>query len=176
MPRKAFRRVALPGLPARRSPPFDLCSQLYPIAMASLFRFLFRTLSLLLFATTVQAQFEIKGGVSNLLDPRRAGASATVTGGAVSAITVRGGGAGYTSPPLVVIAPPEFGTTATATAVLTAGVVTSITVSGGSGYSNANPPTVFIAPPVVATGSPTSTPQFAGAANTSATAGAISVN
>ena len=47
---------------------------------------------LLLLAGAAHAQFEIKGGATNLLDQRRAGASATVSGGAVNAITVRGGG------------------------------------------------------------------------------------
>jgi hypothetical protein len=77
------------------------------------------------------AQYEIRGGATNLLDSRRAGASATVAGGAVTAITVRGGGAGYLAAPAVTIGPPASGTTATATAVLTGGVVTAIIVNNG---------------------------------------------
>ena len=128
----------------------------------------------LLLAPLAQAQFEIRGGTTNLLDSRRAGGSAAVTSGAVSAITVRGGGAGYSSAPTVTIGPPASGTTATATAVITSGVVTSITInSGGSGYT-AVPPTITIAPPSTPTGSATTTPQFAGQGNTSSTAGPIS--
>ncbi|MDB6134045.1 MAG: hypothetical protein JWM59_2288 [Verrucomicrobiales bacterium] len=142
--------------------------------MASLSRFLSGTLSLLLLAAPAKAQFEIKGGASNVLDPRRAGASATVSSdGAVESITVRGGGSGYTAPPAVVVAPPPSGITATATAEIAGGQVTKITFTEGSGYSSANPPAVYIAPPKVPTGDPVSTPQFAGAAATSATAGAL---
>ncbi|HCN28531.1 MAG TPA: hypothetical protein DIT64_07130 [Verrucomicrobiales bacterium] len=135
-------------------------------------RFLFHFL-LLLLAGAAHAQFEIKGGATNLLDQRRAGASATVSGGAVNAITVRGGGGGYTVAPAVTIAAPPSGTTATATANISGGVVTSITVNtGGTGYTT--PPAIFIAPPVTPGGGATTTPQFAGRATTSATAGAIS--
>ena len=139
-------------------------------------RFLFFALCSLLCAVHAQAQFEIKGGVSNLLDPRRAGASAELTGDAVDTITVRGGGAGYASAPVVVVAAPlGGGTTATATATLTGDVVTAINVvDGGAGY--VNPPAVYIAPPNPPTGTGTTTPQFAGVANTSTTAGAISTN
>ncbi|RYD36487.1 MAG: hypothetical protein EOP86_05855, partial [Verrucomicrobiaceae bacterium] len=143
--------------------------------MASLSRFLSGTLSLLLLAAPARAQFEIKGGASNVLDPRRAGASATVSSeGGVESITVRAGGSGYTAPPAVVVAPPPSGVTATATAEIAGGRVTIIHFTEGSGYSSASPPAVYIAPPVVPTGAPASTPQFAGVANTSATAGAIS--
>ena len=135
-----------------------------------------------LLAPTLHAQLQIKGGATNLLDGRRAGAYATVsTAGVVTAITVRGGGSGYTSPPLVTIGPGT--TTATATAVLTGGVVTSITLTnGGSGYfaaaippaaAVASAPTVTIAGPAAASGSGTTTPQFAGLGATSATSGAV---
>lgn len=135
-------------------------------------RFLFPFL-LLLLAGAAHAQFEIKGGATNLLDQRRTGASATVSGGAVNAITVRGGGGGYTVAPTVTVAAPPSGTTATATATISGGIVTSITVNtGGTGYST--PPAIFIAPPVTPSGGATTTPQFAGRATTSATAGAIS--
>ncbi|MES2707022.1 MAG: hypothetical protein V4726_10520 [Verrucomicrobiota bacterium] len=144
--------------------------------MVSLSRFLFSALSLLLLASAAQAQFEIKSGFSNTLDPRKAGASAVVSGaGVVTSITVRNGGAGYTVAPIVLVAPPASGTTATATAVISGGVVTGITVNGGGGgYSSANPPAVSIAPPKIPNGSAVTTPQFAGVASTSATAGAIS--
>ena len=143
--------------------------------MNTRFFLLFATLSsLLLAAPLARAQFEIRGGATNLLDSRRAGGSAAVTSGAVSSITVRGGGAGYTAAPTVTIGPPPSGTTAVATAVLTGGVVRSITINnGGSGYG-AVPPAVTIAPPKTPTGSATTTPQYAGQANTSSTAGPIS--
>ncbi|MCF7673903.1 MAG: hypothetical protein K9N23_00350 [Akkermansiaceae bacterium] len=130
----------------------------------------------LLFAVTAQAQFELKGGATNLLDPRRAGGSPTVSaGGVVTAITVRGGGSGYASAPAVTIAAPSGGTTATATATISGGVVTAITINtGGSGYDPAQPPAVVIAPPKVPIGPPVTNVQFAGQAATAASAGAIS--
>ena len=110
-----------------------------------------------------------------MLDRRWAGASASLSGTAVNAITVRNGGAGYTVAPLVTVAPPASGTTAVATATISGGVVTAITVtSGGSGYTSI--PSVSIAPPPVynPSGSPTvTTAQFAGLANTSATSAAV---
>ncbi|MBJ7257329.1 MAG: hypothetical protein JHC69_11040, partial [Akkermansiaceae bacterium] len=134
-------------------------------------------LGALLLAPVVQAQFQIQGGASNLLDQRRAGGFATVSAdGVVTAFTVRGGGAGYTSPPVVTVGPGS-GSTASATAVLTNGVVTSITVvNGGSGYSASAPPTVSIAAPAIPSGSGATTPQFAGIGATSTGAGAISVS
>jgi hypothetical protein len=138
----------------------------------------------LLLSPLAQAQYEIKGGVRNLLDSRRAGGYATVTGGVVTAITVKpifdtvgacSGGAGYTAAPVVTVGPGS-GSTATATAVLTAGVVTSITITnGGSGYSASAPPSVSIAGPAIPTGSGTTTPQYAGVGAASASAGPISL-
>jgi len=131
----------------------------------------------LLCAPTAHAQFEVKGGATNLLDKRRAGGSPTVVGGVLTAITVRGGGGGYTSAPAVTIAPPASGATATAVAAINpaTGVVTGITVVlGGSGYSSTSPPAIIIAPPKVPTGTPVTLVQFAGQAATSASSGAIS--
>jgi len=144
--------------------------------MNTRFFLLFTTLSCLFLAPRAQAQFEIKGDVRNVLDQRQAGAFATVSaGGVVTAITVRGGGGGYTAAPVVTIGPGA--TTATATAVLTGGVVTSITVnSGGTGYTAATPPVVTIAAPAIPTGSGATTPQFAGMGWTSASAGAIATS
>jgi hypothetical protein len=144
--------------------------------MNTRFYFLFAILGTLLLAPRVQAQYEIKGDVRNVLDHRRAAGFATVSaGGVVTAITVRGGGSGYTSAPVVTVGPGS-GTTATATAVLTSGVVTSITInSGGSGYNSAAPPTVTVAAPAIPTGSGATTPQFSGLGATSATSSAISI-
>lgn len=130
----------------------------------------------LLCAPAAHAQFELKGGATNLLDKRRAGGSPTVSvAGVLTAITVRGGGSGYTSAPVVSIAAPASGTTATATATITGGVVTALTITnGGSGYSAAFPPLVVIAPPKVPTGTPVTNVQFAGRATTAASSGAIS--
>ena len=126
-------------------------------------------------APLAHAQYEIRGGAVNLLDGRRAGGSAAVTSGAVSSITVRGGGAGYVSPPTVTVGPPPSGITATATAVVTSGIVTAITISnGGSGYGSVPPAVTIAPPPPTATGSAATTPQYAGQANTSSTAGPIS--
>lgn len=71
-------------------------------------------------------------------------ATATVSSGSVTAVTVTKGGAGYTTAPNVTFGGP--GTGATAVAVITGGVVTAINVSaGGTGYTTA--PTVTIAAP-----------------------------
>jgi hypothetical protein len=128
---------------------------------------------MLLGAAAAHGQLEIKSGAVNLLDHRRAGASAEVQSGAVSLIVVRGGGGGYLTAPLVVIAPPTGGTTATATAQILNGSVVAVTVTNaGSGYTT--PPAVFIAPPVTPVGPASTTPQFAGMASTSTTAGPLS--
>ena len=143
--------------------------------MNTRFFLLFATLGSLLLAPWAHAQNQIKGDVRNVLDHRRAGGFATVTtaGGGVTAITVRGGGSGYTSAPVVTVGPGS-GTTATVTAVLTGTVVTSITINnGGSGYSPDAPPTVTIAAPAIPTGIGATTPQFAGMGWTSATAGPV---
>jgi hypothetical protein len=132
-------------------------------------------LAALLCAPAAHAQFELKGGATNLLDKRKAGASPTVSvGGTITSITVRGGGSGYLSAPAVTIAAPTSGTTATATATITAGVVTAITVTNaGSGYTVANPPAVTIAAPKVPSTPPVSNVQFAGQATTAASSAAL---
>jgi hypothetical protein len=132
----------------------------------------------LICAPAAHAQFELKGGATNLLDKRKAGASPNVSeAGTITSITVRGGGSGYLLGPTVTIAaPPSGGTTAVATATITAGVVTAITVtSGGSGYDSTNPPAVVIAPPKVPAGTPVTRVQFAGQASTAASAGPIAL-
>lgn len=81
----------------------------------------------------------------NLFAQRTATATATVQDGAVTAITVTDGGAGYLTPPLVTIGG-GGGSGATAEATVAGGAVTAITVlTGGSGYTS--PPDVGIAPP-----------------------------
>jgi hypothetical protein len=132
-------------------------------------------LAALLCAPAAHAQFELKGGATNLLDKRKAGASPNVSvGGAITSITVRGGGSGYLSAPTVTIAAPTSGTTATATATITAGVVTAITVTNaGSGYTVANPPAVTIAAPKVPSTPPVTNVQFAGQATTAASSAAL---
>lgn len=137
---------------------------------------LMAALAALLCAPAAHAQFELKGGAANLLDKRRAGGSPTVSvSGVLTAITVRGGGSGYASAPVVSIAAPTSGTTATATATITGGVVTAITITnGGSGYNAAFPPLINIAPPKVPSGTPVTNVQFAGQATTAASSGAIS--
>jgi len=128
----------------------------------------------LLLAPLAQAQLQIRGGASNVLDPRCAGGSALVSDGLVTGIVVTNSGAGYNSAPQVTISA-GVGGTAYASAVVSNGVVTSITIdSGGLGYSAENPPTVTIAAPAVPTGEAATTPQFAGVGITSTGAGAIS--
>jgi hypothetical protein len=132
----------------------------------------------LLCAPAARAQFELKGGATNLLDKRRAGGSPTVVAGELTAITVRGGGSGYASAPAVTIAPPPgVGTTATATATITNGVVTAITIAPGargSGYDATKPPAISIAPPKAPIGTPVTNVQFAGRATTGASSAAQS--
>jgi hypothetical protein len=94
----------------------------------------------------------------------------------VLTITVRGGGSGYVSAPTVTLSAPPSGITATATATVSGGAVTGFSnILEGSGY--VTPPAVSIAPPPPSpSGGPAvTTPQFAGAAGLSATAGAISL-
>ena len=69
----------------------------------------------------------------------QATATATISDGAVTAITVSNAGFGYATPPLVKIEAPASGTTATATATINAnGNVSGFTITnGGSGYSSA---------------------------------------
>jgi hypothetical protein len=75
------------------------------------------------------------GGIPNSI---RATASATVTNGSVTSITVTNGGYGYLAAPQVVII--GAGSEATAEATINDGIVTSITVTnGGSGYSPVPP-------------------------------------
>lgn len=74
-------------------------------------------------------------------DGSGAAATATVTTGAVTAVSVTTGGTGYTS--ATVVFSGGGGTGAAATANITSGVITSIdVVSGGSGYTSA--PTITI--------------------------------
>ena len=138
---------------------------------------LMAAIAALLCASAAHAQFELKGGATNLLDRRKAGGSPNVSAnGAITSITVRGGGSGYLSAPTVSIAAPASGTTATATATIAGGIVTAINVTAnGSGYDPANPPAVMIAAPKVPSSPPVTNVQFAGQAATSATAGPIAV-
>lgn len=56
----------------------------------------------LLCAPAAHAQFELKGGATNLLDKRQAGGSPTVSSaGVLTTITVRGGGSTDASAPVV---------------------------------------------------------------------------
>jgi hypothetical protein len=88
------------------------------------------------------------GGMTftNIVSPLIATASATIGGGAVTALTVLTNGLGYSAAPSVTIAAPASGTQATATAVVNGGLVTGLTiVNPGSGYTST--PTVTIGPP-----------------------------
>jgi len=144
--------------------------------------FLHASLAGLLSCSPALAQLSIKASSTNLLDKRFAAASTALAGGAVTVITVRNGGAGYTSAPAVTISAPlsPGGTTATATATVSGGVVTAIAINvsgGGSGYTSA--PSISVAPPPAfnPAGSPTVTSsQYAGQANSSASSAAINAS
>jgi hypothetical protein len=74
-------------------------------------------------------------------------ATSSVSGNAINAITIVGGGSGYvaTDPPYVIITGGS-GWGAILTPVISAGAVTSLTITnGGYGYSSA--PTITIGPP-----------------------------
>ncbi len=69
-----------------------------------------------------------------------------LTNDTVSDITITEPGSGYTSPPVVTIAPPPSGRQATATATITDGAVTAITITDvGTGYTSA--PEITLEPP-----------------------------
>ena len=95
------------------------------------------------FTGTGQFKFALVDGGSNTV--RQATATASVTGGFLTAINVVNGGAGYTTPPAVTITD-TTGSGAVATGQVSGGRVTSITVqNAGTGYSAS--PVVGIAPP-----------------------------
>jgi phage tail sheath protein FI len=80
-------------------------------------------------AVTVDAP-DIEGGT-------QATATATLSGGAVTAVAITNGGTQYAAAPLVVITPAsgDTGSGATATAAVTDGVITQINITnGGTGY------------------------------------------
>jgi hypothetical protein len=69
--------------------------------------------------------------------------TATISGGAVTHVTVNNGGSGYTSAPAVTFTYGGYTTTATATATVSGGVITAVNVTnGGAGYTYA--PTVTV--------------------------------
>jgi hypothetical protein len=87
-------------------------------------------------------------------DPVNASATALLSNGAVSALSIRDAGTGYTSVPTITIAPPPANSQATAMAVVENGSVTGFTLTGGgSGYQQT--PTVTIAPPPPQSGTAT---------------------
>lgn len=72
-------------------------------------------------------------------------ATATISSGTVTALTLVGENSGYATAPTVTIQGPASGTTATATAIVASGVVTGFTITNaGSGYTSI--PRVNIAP------------------------------
>ena len=81
-------------------------------------------------------------------------ATASITGTAVTGVTVGASGSGYKTTPFVTVSPPPSGTTAAVTADVAGGKVIALTITNpGSGYLAA--PTVTIAP------SPSPTPTTA---------------
>jgi hypothetical protein len=95
------------------------------------------------FTGTGQFKFALVSSGTNV--SRQATATATVTSGFITGITVTDGGGGYTSAPVVTIAD-ATGSGAIAVAQVSGGVVTNISIqNAGSGYSSS--PTVTIASP-----------------------------
>ncbi|MES2598291.1 MAG: DUF1800 family protein [Verrucomicrobiota bacterium] len=85
--------------------------------------------------------------------PFNAAATATQTGGVVTAVTITNPGAGYLTPPGVTFSAPTSGTTATGFCTLnaTGGIASIVIASPGSGYT-ANPTVTFgVVPPNVTT-------------------------
>lgn len=83
-------------------------------------------------------------------DTSEALATASVTAGIVTQITVTNTGSGYFKIPTISIGKPveDGGDQATASAAIASGQLTTITVSaGGTGYDDNHPPAVLISPP-----------------------------
>lgn len=97
--------------------------------------------------------------VSNLVS-NGAKATATLSGDKVSNIAVKGtGGFGYTTAPLVTIAPPASGTTASANATVNNGAITGFVVTNqGSGYKKPPIITIDSPPPLTGTATPRAFP------------------
>ena len=82
------------------------------------------------------------GTGSITINNANASATATISGGAVTGITIIGGGSGFTTAPTISFSQSGSTVSATATATITGGVVTGYTITnGGSGYTSA--PTVM---------------------------------
>jgi hypothetical protein len=78
------------------------------------------------------------GTNSILVITPNASATATISGGVVTALTLVGGGSGFTVAPLITFTSSGSTATATATAVISGGIVTGFTITnGGSGYTSA---------------------------------------
>ena len=77
------------------------------------------------------------GTNSIVVNAPNATATATVTGGVITALTLVGGGSGFTTAPLITFTLSGSTTQATATATIVNGVVTGFTITnGGSGYTS----------------------------------------
>ena len=77
------------------------------------------------------------GTNSIVVSTPNASATATISGGVVTALTLVGGGSGFTVPPLITFTLSGSTTAATATATISAGIVTGFTITnGGSGYTS----------------------------------------
>ncbi|TCN58908.1 hypothetical protein EV142_103355 [Flavobacterium circumlabens] len=77
------------------------------------------------------------GTNSIVITTPNAAASATISGGIVTGLTLVGGGSGFTAPPQITFTLSGSTTAATATAAISGGVVTGFTITnGGSGYTS----------------------------------------
>jgi len=72
-----------------------------------------------------------------VLTTPNAAATATITGGVITAISLVGGGSGFTTAPQITFTPSGSTTPAVATATVSGGIVTGFTITnGGSGYTS----------------------------------------
>ena len=87
------------------------------------------------------SSFEVSDSLSFMVTGPGVGAAGTVTltGDAVTNVTISNGGSGYISAPTVTFGSPGIGTTAQGTALISsAGIVTSVTITNaGAGYTEA---------------------------------------
>jgi hypothetical protein len=82
------------------------------------------------------------GNDSIIITTPNAAASSTISGGAVTAINIIGGGSGFTTAPIITFSTAGSTTPAVATATISGGIVTGYTITnGGAGYTSA--PTVY---------------------------------
>ena len=88
--------------------------------------------------TIVSNTIGVSTGIDSIvLTTPNAAATATITGGVVTTITLVGGGSGFTTAPTVSFTASGSNTPATAIAIISGGIITGFTITnGGSGYTS----------------------------------------